>query len=143
MFMKIYVIFTSEEAHCLEAIEYYFESKEIELVTDFNQIGSHNDCVVVSHSIIPRLKEFNLSNFTNLYLYHSGNIVLANDEKSLLDLLEDAIKHENWKRVFDVSPLDNEWRRRGEWIQATFWVLTKDMIRKVRHFTTPKRKRNY
>ena len=53
------------------------------------------------------------------------------------------MKYENWKRVFDVSPLDNEWMRRGEWVQATFWVLTKDMIRKVRHFTTPKRKREY
>ncbi len=53
------------------------------------------------------------------------------------------MKYENWKRVFDVSPLDNEWMRRGEWIQATFWVLTKDMIRKVRYFTAPKRKRNY
>ena len=53
------------------------------------------------------------------------------------------MKYENWKRVFDVSPLDNEWIRRGEWIQATFWVLTKDMIRKVRYFTAPKRKRNY
>jgi len=53
------------------------------------------------------------------------------------------MKYENWKRVFDVSPLDNEWMRRGEWIQATFWVLTKGMIRKVRYFTTPNRKRNY
>lgn len=105
MIMKIYAICASEETDCLETIESYFESKEIELVTNFNQIGSHNDCVVVSHSTIPRLKEFNLSNFTNLYLYHSKNIVLANDEKSLLDLLEDAIKHENWKRAKGINDL--------------------------------------
>lgn len=50
------------------------------------------------------------------------------------------MKHENWKRVFDISPLDNEWMRRGEWVQATFWVLTRDMIQKVRHFTAGQRK---
>ena len=105
MFMKIYVICASEETNCLEAIENYFEFKEIELVTDLNQIGRLNDCVVVSHSIVPMLKEFNLSNFTNLYLYHSGNIVSVNDEKSLLDLLEDAIKHENWKRAKGINDL--------------------------------------
>lgn len=45
------------------------------------------------------------------------------------------LKYENWKRVFDITSLDNEWMRRGSWIQATFWVLTKDMIKKVRYFT--------
>lgn len=73
--MKIYVICASEEKKCLETVANFFESKEIELVTEFNQIGSQNDHVVISHSIIPRLKKFNLSNFTNLYLYHAGNIV--------------------------------------------------------------------
>ena len=42
---------------------------------------------------------------------------------------------ENWKRVFDITPLENGWTIRGSWIQATFWVLTKDMIRDVRFFT--------
>ena len=45
------------------------------------------------------------------------------------------MKYENWKRVFDVTPLDNEWIRCGSWIQATFWVLTRNMIKKVRYFT--------
>ena len=44
------------------------------------------------------------------------------------------MKYKNWNRVFDVTPFENEWTRRGSWIQATFWVLTKDMIKKVRHF---------
>ena len=51
------------------------------------------------------------------------------DEKKL------EMKYENWKRVFDISPLNSQWMRRGEWIQANFWVLTKDMIRGVRRFT--------
>ena len=55
MFMKIYVICDSDEKKCLETVANFFESKEIELVTEFNQIESHNDRVVVSHSIIPIL----------------------------------------------------------------------------------------
>ena len=48
------------------------------------------------------------------------------------------MKYKNWNRVFDVTPFENEWTRRGSWIQATFWVLTKDMIKKVRHFKAAK-----
>lgn len=50
------------------------------------------------------------------------------------------MKYHNWERVLDISPLDNNWIRRGWWIQATFWVLTKDMIRKVRYFTAAEKK---
>ena len=105
MFMKIYVICDSDEKKCLETVANFFESKEIELVTEFNQIESHNDRVVVSHSIIHRLKKFNLGNFTNLYLYHAGNVVPTKDEKSLLDLLEDAIEHENWEKAKGINEL--------------------------------------
>jgi hypothetical protein len=47
---------------------------------------------------------------------------------------------ENWERVFDVSYLDNDWTKRGDWIQATFWVLKKEYIRKVQFFRTARRK---
>lgn len=50
------------------------------------------------------------------------------------------LKYENWKRVFDVTPFDNAWMRRGAWIQATFWSLKKDMIKKVRYFTATRHK---
>lgn len=50
------------------------------------------------------------------------------------------MKYRNWERVFDISPLDNDWIRRGEWIQATFWMLTREMIRQVRYFTAAERK---
>ena len=50
----------------------------------------------------------------------------------------------NWDRIFDVSLLDNDWICRGEWVQATFWELRKDMIRDVRFFKTAKyKKRQY
>lgn len=53
------------------------------------------------------------------------------------------MKYRNWERVFDISPLNNDWILRGWWIQATFWVLTKDMIRKVRYFTAARRSTSY
>lgn len=45
-------------------------------------------------------------------------------------------KLKNWERVFDISPLDNGWTRRGESIQATFWELRKEHILKVTAFRT-------
>ncbi len=43
--------------------------------------------------------------------------------------------HENWNRVFDLSPVHNTWARRGETIQATFWELKRENVRKVQWFT--------
>ncbi len=54
-----------------------------------------------------------------------------------------VFKYRNWERVFDVSPLDNEWIRRGKWIQGTFWELRKDMIRNAWFFVTGRKKMGY
>lgn len=87
--------------------------------------------------------------------FDSWSIVLCNrllsdtsEEDALLYAVFDSLssedqrymKYENWKRVFDITPFENDWCRRGLWIQATFWELTTDMIRKVQHFTAAKRK---
>ena len=58
--------------------------------------------------------------------------------KSLTPQKQLEMKYENWIRVFDVTPFEYEWMRRGSWIQATFWDLTKDMIKKVRYFIATK-----
>ncbi|WP_314912778.1 DUF3841 domain-containing protein [Stomatobaculum longum] len=44
------------------------------------------------------------------------------------------MKEKNWERVFDLSPLDNSWPRRGYYIQATFWELRLEQVRDVRFF---------
>ncbi|MBR1628687.1 MAG: DUF3841 domain-containing protein [Lachnospiraceae bacterium] len=49
---------------------------------------------------------------------------------------------ESWKGIFDVTKLDNEWMRRGYWVQATIWELRKEMIRDARFFVTGKYKHN-
>lgn len=44
------------------------------------------------------------------------------------------MKEKNWERVFDLSPLNNDWMRRGYDIQATFWELRLEQVRDVRFF---------
>ena len=42
----------------------------------------------------------------------------------------------NWERIFDITPFENGWTSRGKWVQAVFWELKKEQIRKVRFFRT-------
>ena len=58
----------------------------------------------------------------------------------LNDEQKKAYRYKNWERIFDVTSLENEWIRRGDWVQATFWELKKEQIRDVRYFTTGKSK---
>ena len=44
------------------------------------------------------------------------------------------MKEKNWERVFDLSPLNSDWMRRGYDIQATFWELRLEQVRDVRFF---------
>lgn len=72
----------------------------------------------------------------------NGLISDTEDEDSLLEeeynnLPDDRkwdMMSKNWERVFNITPLDNEWKIRGSSIQATFWELRKEQIRNVRFF---------
>lgn len=52
-------------------------------------------------------------------------------------------KYRNWKNVFDLTYVDNGWMHRGDSIQATFWELRKEDIKKVRFFTAASPKPKY
>ena len=47
-----------------------------------------------------------------------------------------VFKEKNWELVFDLTPIYNDWTIRGDSIQATFWELKKEQIRKVGNFTS-------
>ena len=68
----------------------------------------------------------------------------SNRQESYYDSLspeaQKVYKEKNWERVFETTPLDNHWIKRGSWVQATVWELRKDMICDVRFFTTGKYK---
>lgn len=69
------------------------------------------------------------------------DVALEAFHASLSDEEKTAYKEKNWERVFDISPLSNNWTTRGEWVQATFWELRHEDVRAVRFFRTGKYKR--
>lgn len=69
------------------------------------------------------------------------DVALEAFHASLADAEKTAYKEKNWERVFDISPLNNNWTTRGEWVQATFWELRHEDVRAVRFFRTGKYKR--
>lgn len=40
----------------------------------------------------------------------------------------------SWERIFDLTPIDTDWRANGRYIQAVFWELKLENIIDVRHF---------
>lgn len=52
-------------------------------------------------------------------------------------------RDKNWEGAFDLTPYKSNWMRRGESIQATFWELRREDIRKVRFFTSAIPKPDY
>lgn len=45
------------------------------------------------------------------------------------------LKEASWEKVFDLTEMNTEWRTRGRWIQATFWILKKEYIKNAKFFT--------
>ena len=60
--------------------------------------------------------------------------------KSLSPDAQREMKYKNWERVFDITPVEDEWTGRGEVVQATFWELRKEQIRKTTMFITEVRR---
>lgn len=53
------------------------------------------------------------------------------------------MKSINWEGAFDLTPKDNGWIRQGECIQATFWELKREYVKKVTAFTSATPKPDY
>lgn len=90
-----------------------------------------------------------LSDFDNWHCVLSRWAITESEEESEkihvyfdhVDLeTENAFLRENWKRVFDIDPFENDWVRRGENVKATFWELKKEYVKRVRFFIAGKRK---
>lgn len=41
----------------------------------------------------------------------------------------------SWENIFDLGPFCNDWTWRGRYIQATFWELKMEYVKKVQFFT--------
>ncbi len=104
--VRIFVICTSEEKKSLlEVVRKYFGTDDVVFISDDNQLISSDVQIVISHAIISTLKDHNLFELNNLYLYYSGEIVLAKDEDRLIKLLNDSVKYKNWKKAKGINDL--------------------------------------
>ena len=73
------------------------------------------------------------------YLGCSENETEYEAEDAWFDLLPEEqqvrVKRKSWERIFDIDPpMDNGWHRMGMYIQATFWELRLEQVKKVRPF---------
>ncbi len=46
----------------------------------------------------------------------------------------ERLKQDSWQRIFDIAPYKSDWKSNGRYVQATFWELKVDMVRKVKRF---------
>nr|WP_288975553.1 DUF3841 domain-containing protein [uncultured Shuttleworthia sp.] len=68
---------------------------------------------------------------------------LEQEYENLSEESRQEYREANWERAFELSYVDNDWVYRGDSIQATFWELRKEHIRKVRFFTSATPKPDY
>lgn len=68
---------------------------------------------------------------------------LEQEYENLSEESRQEYREGNWERAFELSYVDNDWVHRGDSIQATFWELRKEHIRKVRFFTSATPKPDY
>lgn len=110
--------------------------------------GEEGDELVCIEFEIPD-NEVLLSDFDNWSLILNNDFVTeCNNEKEweeeqqwLDNLSEDERKTaiiNSWQRIFNLEAVNNDIRIAGSYIQATFWQLKKEMIRKVEYFTLTK-----
>lgn len=71
------------------------------------------------------------------------NNALEAEYYKLSEIDQKKMKSINWEGVFDLTKVNNEWMRKGESIQATFWELRKEQIRNVKIFTAASPKPEY
>lgn len=100
-------------------------------------------CVCIE--LIKPIDEVLLSDFetwhyvlNNMYLDTSENEKEWDEQHNWFDSLESSLqieeKEKSWNRIFDLTPFENEWKRTGCDIQATFWELKEEDIQDIRYF---------
>lgn len=48
---------------------------------------------------------------------------------------KEELRKKSWQKIFNLEFRDSNWDSNGHYIQATFWVLKKSMIKNVTYFT--------
>ena len=63
--------------------------------------------------------------------------------KRLSPKQQKIMKEKNWEKTFDISLFENEWICRGSSVQATFWELKREQIKKVTSYDAVTSKPTY
>lgn len=75
----------------------------------------------------------------NQYLSNATCEETYNMDISQFEELPEYKKHEaiisSWQNIFDIESFDNGFKATGRFVQATFWELKAEQIRKVQYFT--------
>lgn len=77
-------------------------------------------------------------------ILHNGFLSMAEEEndelkaryESLAPDEQEKMQSKNWEGMFDLTSFSNGWITRGESIQATFWELRMEQVKKVRTFVS-------
>lgn len=60
---------------------------------------------------------------------------LHNEYDKLSRSEKESLKIKSWDKIFDIELVENDWNGHGEYIQAVFWELKKEYVKKVQFFT--------
>ena len=44
-------------------------------------------------------------------------------------------KEKSWHQIFNIEPFESDWILRGHYVQAIFWELKQEYVKKVQYFT--------
>lgn len=110
--------------------------------TGFGYKGEKTVCIELE---IPEsellLSDFNAWHFV---LNHSWYDDSTNEEEwdqlhDWYDKLPGDVRHqlclESWQKIFNIEPMKSEWANNGAYVQATFWELKREYVKKVQFFT--------
>lgn len=101
------------------------------------------ECVLIEFKKPPNqvmLSDFDSWHFVlnNWYIGNAKNIAEYKKEENWFSRQspseQNKLKKESWNKIFDITPIETEWERRGDFIQATFWELNSEEVISYRIF---------
>lgn len=87
------------------------------------------------------LSDFDLWHYVlnNWWLDDSKNEEEFNELYKWFDTLpyeeREKLKRESWEKIFDIAFEKNDWYCKGKYVQAIFWELKREYIKKIQYFT--------
>lgn len=105
--MGIYVVCDVQEQDdtLRNVVREFFKTEDIEFANSYDYEDCLGDKLVISHTIIPKLKKYKMYKIEKIYLYYCGVIVSAWDEERLIGLRQEAVNNENWMRAKGINDL--------------------------------------